>query len=57
MLKTNGEKKTCQKYSARDDQGCVHCNECPLRVDTDYSDVACKATFHYDDEEKRWVPD
>ena len=57
MLLTEHDRKTCQKYGACDAQGRVHCNECPLRVDTDYSDAACKATFHYDDEERRWVPD
>jgi hypothetical protein len=57
MLSTDNDRETCREYSARDAQGRVHCYECPLRVDTDYSDVACKATFHYDDEEKRWVPD
>lgn len=53
------EEKICDKYSAVDDEGYVHCYECPLNlvgrvVD---SDVACKATYHYDKKKQRWFPD
>lgn len=57
MLLTEHDRKTCQKYGAHDAHGRVHCYECPLRVNVDYSDVACKAVSHYDDEKRQWVSD
>ena len=32
MKLTENEKAICKKYSARDEEGLVHCNECPLSV-------------------------
>ena len=57
MLKTEREKRICAKYSAPDEDGYVHCYECPLRVDTDTTDVGCKAWMHYDRRLRDWVPD
>ena len=33
MKLTENEKAICKKYSARDEEGLVHCNECPLFID------------------------
>ena len=57
MLKTEREKRICAKYSAYDDTGHVHCNECPLRVVDWKSDLMCKATAHYDRRKREWVYD
>ncbi len=32
MKLTENEKKICKIYSARDNDGYVHCNECPLNL-------------------------
>ena len=42
---TEEEKQVCKKYSTRDDNGFVHCKECPLVVDVDR--FICKATLRY----------
>lgn len=55
MLTTEREKKICEKYSARDAKGYVHCNECPLTIDKDL--VICKSVAHYDKKAKRWELD
>ena len=34
MELTDKEKDICKRYSARDEQGYVHCAECPLRLPT-----------------------
>ena len=39
---TDEEKAICKKYSARDEEGLVHCMECPLVISR-YSAI-CKAT-------------
>ena len=39
---TEEEKKICKKYSARDEEGKVHCMECPLVIDK--LSFTCKAT-------------
>lgn len=39
---TEEEKAICKKYSARDEEGKVHCNECPLVIDK--MSYICKAT-------------
>lgn len=46
---TEEEKKICDKYSARDAAGKVHCNECPLAIEVG----VCKAT----EEMKKEMPD
>lgn len=38
---TDKEKKICHKYSKRDENGKVHCFECPLVVDK--YNMLCKA--------------
>ena len=57
MLKTDREKKICEKYGARDEQGYVHCGECPLLVHSWQSACACKATAHYNRKTKEWEMD
>ena len=32
MKLTEKEKEICERYSARDETGHVHCNECPLNI-------------------------
>ena len=55
MLKNDKERKICEKYSARDSEGFVHCFECPLK--TDRTRPMCKAVAHYDRHRKKWVLD
>ncbi len=57
MLTTEKQKKICEKYSARDSNWKVHCNECPLRLPQVWSLGACRATYHYDRHRKEWVLD
>ena len=57
MLTTDREKRICEKYSARDETGHVHCTECPLVHPSPYNDFSCKATAHYDWHLAEWVPD
>lgn len=49
---TDREKKICAKYSTRDEEGFVHCNECPLVVDK--GNHLCKANSHYNRRTKEW---
>lgn len=45
MRLTKAEKKICAEYSARDAEGLVHCNSCPLRILYSPNDYGwCKAT-------------
>ena len=55
MLKTEKDKAICEKYSALDETGHVHCHECPLVVSK--PDMMCKANAHYDRHQAEWVPD
>ena len=57
MLTNDREKAICNKYSARDGAGYVHCAECPLVRPSRYSDISCKATAHYDRHLHEWVMD
>lgn len=50
---TEKQKAICEKYSAYDETGHVHCSECPLVIDA----LMCKATCHYDKHLREWVPD
>jgi hypothetical protein len=52
---TDKQKKICEKYSARDELGFVHCKECPLVID--HYDNTCRAFMHYDRHKKEWVVD
>lgn len=54
-LTNDREKKICAKYSARDDNGKVHCNICPLIKS--WRETMCKANSHYDRHNKEWVLD
>ena len=55
MLKSERQKNICRIYSARDENGYVHCNDCPLVVDRKYH--MCRSNSHYDRRLKEWVPD
>lgn len=52
---TEKQKKICEKYSARDENGLVHCKECPLAID--HYNHTCRAFMHYDRSKKEWVED
>ena len=49
------KKKICAKYSAHDENGLVHCNECPLVVGNK-RDCLCKMNSYYDRKRKEWIP-
>lgn len=55
MLTNDREKKTCQKYSKADENGKVHCHECPLiKGNPDQYDFRCKANSSYNRKTKEW---
>lgn len=57
-LTSERDKAVCAKYSTRDSEGFVHCNECPLNLEDRWDmPLACKATHHYDRHRKEWVLD
>ena len=41
MKLTKEEKEICKQYSKRDENGMVHCNECPLVINRTWT--LCKA--------------
>ena len=49
---TPEEKEICKKYSAKDNNGYVHCKECPLVVDA--GACLCKANARYNRTTKKW---
>ena len=55
MLTNDREKRICEKYSAYDEQGKVHCDECPLVKDIYLT--LCKANSHYNRHGGEWVAD
>ena len=55
MLRNDKEKAICEKYSAKDQNGKVHCSDCPLVVSA--AALMCKATAHYNYRRKEWVFD
>lgn len=58
MLTNEREERICEKYSAQDEKGKVHCYECPLnKGNPDIYDFRCKANSHYDRHEGEWVYD
>ena len=58
MITNSKEQKICDKFSAYDDTGHVHCFECPLRKDTgNRYDFRCKANSHYDRHTREWEYD
>lgn len=57
MLTNDKERRICEKYSAYDKTGHVHCRECPLRKGGPNDYGMCKALMHYDRHKKEWVFD
>lgn len=57
MITNPKEQKICDKYSECDENGKVHCFECPLRKSAGKYDYRCKATSHYDRSKREWVLD
>lgn len=58
MLTNDREKKICEKYSAYDENGRVHCRECPLvKGNLRWWDFRCKANSHYDRRMREWEYD
>lgn len=55
MLTNDRERKICDKYSARDEQGFVHCMDCPLVKSKWF--LMCKANSHYNRRTKEWELD
>ena len=55
MLTNEREWEICQKYSAYDSTGHVHCFECPLnKGNPKRHDFRCKAVCHYNRKTKEW---
>lgn len=54
MITNSREQKICDKYSARDEYGFVHCMECPLRKSKGEWDFRCKGNSHYNRITKEW---
>lgn len=55
MITSKREQEVCDKYSAYDEIGHVHCNECPLtKGDYRKYDFRCKANSHYDRHAGEW---
>ena len=52
---TEKQKRICEKYIERDENGNVHCFECPLAID--HRDFTCRAFMHYDRSKREWVVD
>lgn len=58
MITNEREQKICDKYSAYDETGHVHCHECPLRKgDFSQHDFRCKKWCHYNRKTGEWEPD
>lgn len=58
MLTNDRERRICMKYSAYDETGHVHCNECPLNYRVyNMPPQTCKAIMHYDRHRREWVED
>jgi hypothetical protein len=58
MITNKREQKICDKYSAYDETGHVHCNECPLsKGDPRSYDFRCKANSHYNKYTSEWEYD
>jgi hypothetical protein len=55
MITNKHEQKNCDKYSAYDEAGLVHCFECPLAKGCWLQyDFRCKANSHYDRHTGEW---
>lgn len=58
MLKTNKEKNVCKKYSKKQANGKVRCDECPLlKGNPNEYDFRCKANSSYNRKTKQWEYD
>ena len=55
MLTTDRERKICERFSRRGDDGLVQCSKCPLVKDLYY--CICKGNSHYNRKMKAWVFD
>lgn len=54
MLKSDKDKRICDKYGRYDSEHKTRCNICPLRVGAGSYDFRCKANSHYDRKTKEW---
>lgn len=52
MLTNERQKRICAKYSAKDAEGYVHCDECPLVIHAGW--IMCRANAHYDRHLRNW---
>lgn len=52
MLTNERQKRICAKYSAKDAEGYVHCDECPLVIYAGW--IMCRANAHYDRHLRNW---
>ena len=57
MLTNDRERRICEKYSAYDSRGRVHCFECPLRKGEGAYDFRCKANSSYNRRTREWESD
>ena len=58
MLTSERERKICDKYSAVDGTGHVHCDKCPLvKGNPKRYDFRCKANSHYNKHLREWIYD
>lgn len=58
MILNPKDQKICDKYSAHDNSGQVHCRECPLvKGNPAQYDFRCKANSHYDRKTQEWEYD
>lgn len=55
MLKTEKDKSICTKFSTPDENGWVHCPECPLMINA--YELMCKANTSYNRKTKTWECD
>ena len=58
MILNQKDQKICDKYSAYDNSGRVHCWECPLiKGNPSQYDFRCKANSHYNRKTHEWEYD
>lgn len=57
MITNDRDRRICKEYSARDAEGLVHCNECPLRKNQGVWDFRCKANSRYNRKTREWEYD
>ena len=58
MITNEKEQKICNKYSKYDNDGYVHCFECPLnKGNHSQHDFRCKSNSHYNPSTKEWEYD